>query len=94
MPLFTFTCLDKPASLDLRMATREGHLAFIRDLGDRVKLGGPFLDDAGRMIGSLIVVEAEDMASAEALSAADPYVTSGLFESVEIRQFKVTVGQL
>jgi len=57
-----------------------------------IKLGGPFLDEAGRMAGSLIILEAEDMTVAEAFSAADPYRLAGLFETVDIRPWRVTVG--
>ena len=96
MPLYTLTCIDKPGSLDLRMATREAHLAYVRNLGDglSLKLGGPFLDEAGQMAGSLLVLEAPDRAAAQAFSAADPYARAGLFDSVEIREFRVTIGEL
>ena len=94
MPLYTLTCLDKPNSLEVRMAARADHLAFAKQLGDRLKLGGPFLDEDGQMVGSLLMVEAENRAAVEALAAADPYAKAGLFERVEIRPFRVTVGQL
>lgn len=92
MPLFTLVCLDKPNALDLRMANREAHLAYVATFGERVKLGGPMLDEAGQMAGSLLIVDAGDMAEAQAFSAADPYAKAGLFQSVEIRQFRVVVG--
>jgi len=94
MPLYTLTCLDKPNSLEVRMAARSDHLAFAKELGERLKLGGPLLDEAGQMVGSLLIVEAEDRAAVDALAAADPYTKAGLFERVEIRPFRVTVGQL
>ena len=40
------------------------------------------------MAGSLIIVEADDLAAAEAFNAADPYAKAGLFERVEIRAFR------
>jgi uncharacterized protein YciI len=94
LPLYTLTCLDKPGSLDLRTATRQAHLDFVGKLGGAVKLGGPFLDEAGGMVGSLLIVEADDMAGAEAIAAADPYGQAGLFDSVTIRPFRVTIGTL
>ncbi|HZL00727.1 MAG TPA: YciI family protein [Caulobacteraceae bacterium] len=39
-------------------------------------------------------MEAADLAAAEAFSAADPYTLAGLFESVDIRPWKVTFGAL
>jgi uncharacterized protein YciI len=93
MPLFVLTCIDKPDALDARMAAREAHLAYVRGTG-RVKLAGPFLDDAGSMAGSMLIIEAEDLARAKAFSDADPYLTAGVFQSVDIRPFKVTLGSL
>ena len=94
MPLFVLTCIDKPASLPLRMATREAHLAWIGERMDQMKLGGPFLDAAGGMAGSLMIVEATDLAAAKAFNADDPYTRAGLWERVEIRPFRTTIGVL
>ena len=94
MPLFVLNCLDKPDSLALRMATREAHLAYVRPQLDKLKLGGPFLDEAGDMAGSLMIVDVADRAAAEAFSANDPYTKAGLWQRVEITPFRVTLGQL
>ena len=92
MPLFVLSCLDKPNNLDGRMAAREAHLAYVRDRMHTMKVGGPYLDEAGQMIGSLIIIEVEDMDAARAWSANDPYVLNGVFQSVDIRPFRVTAG--
>ncbi|MFL5295979.1 MAG: YciI family protein [Phenylobacterium sp.] len=94
MALFVLTCLDKPGALDLRMATRERHLAWLKTRPGELKLGGPFLDAAGDMAGSLMIVEAADLAAARAFNAADPYTQAGLWQSVDVRPFRVTIGQL
>jgi uncharacterized protein YciI len=94
MALFVLHCLDKPNNLEGRMAAREAHLAYVRGRMHTMKLGGPYLDEAGQMIGSLIIIEVEDLAAARAWSANDPYVLGGVFERVEIRPFRVTVGGL
>jgi len=91
MPLFVLTCLDKPGALAVRMAAREDHLAWAAD--KPVKLGGPFLDEAGDMAGSLIIIEVADLAAAKAFNAADPYTKAGLWASVDIRQFRVTIDK-
>jgi uncharacterized protein YciI len=87
-------CKDKPQSLDLRMATRERHLAYVGGFADRLKLGGPLLDENGDMAGSVLVLEADSLAEAEAFSANDPYRQAGLFERVEISALRVTLGKL
>ncbi len=86
--LFAIACTDKPASLELRMATRPAHLDYLTSQAARIVLGGPLLDPEGKPIGSLLVIEAEDRAGAEAFAAADPYAKAGLFESTVIRPFR------
>ncbi len=88
--LFTVICNDKPGHLEVRKANREAHLAYATETG--VVIGGPFLDDAGDMAGSLSVIDVADRAAAEAWAANDPYAKAELFDSVTIRRWKQTVG--
>ncbi len=87
--LFVVTCIDKSDGVELRLKTREQHLAYIRS-GSTVKLGGPFLDEAGNMVGSFIIMEAEHLAAAEDWAAQDPYALAGLFSSCTVRIWKAT----
>ncbi|MCF6123414.1 hypothetical protein EOD10_27990 [Mesorhizobium sp. M7A.T.Ca.TU.009.01.3.2] len=93
--LFAVICKDKPGSLQVRLDTRPEHIAFLEGLNGDKKLAfaGPFLDAEGKPNGSLVVVEASDLAGAQALSAADPYAKAGLFESVEIRPWNWTFNK-
>jgi uncharacterized protein YciI len=93
MPLFVLTCLDKPNALEQRLGAREAHVAYVRGSG-ACKVGGPFLDEAGEMVGSMLIIEAADLAAAKAFAAADPYRAAGVFESVDVRPFKLTLGSL
>ena len=92
MALFVLSCLDKAGALDLRMATRESHLAYVREHVARIKAAGPLLSDAGEMMGSMFVIEADSAAEIEAFSAADPYRAAGLFDSVTVQPWRVTIG--
>jgi hypothetical protein len=94
MALFVLACFDKPNSLDLRMATREAHLAYAGEHRAMIKVAGPLLDDAEGMAGSLFILEAGSRAEVEAFNAADPYQQAGLFGQVEIRGFKASLGQI
>ena len=89
--LFVLTAIDKPASLELRTATRDAHFAFIKETGV-MKLGGPFLDANGNMAGSMIIFEAADLAAAKAWHAKDPYVKAGVFAQSDIRPWKMTAN--
>jgi uncharacterized protein len=85
--IFVILCRDKPSHLQVRMDTRPQHLAFLETLNaeGRLKFAGPFLDGEGKPCGSMVAVEAESLADAEALARSDPYALAGLFESVDIR---------
>ena len=92
MPLFVLVCTDKAGGLPLRLATRDAHLGYLDATPGRVKTAGPRLNAAGEMIGSVLVVEADDMADAQAFAADDPYNKAGLFDSVTIDGFRVARG--
>jgi uncharacterized protein YciI len=55
-------------------------------------MAGPFLDEAGAMTGSLIVLSVASLDEARAWAAADPYAKAGLFQSVAIREWKKVIG--
>jgi uncharacterized protein YciI len=93
MPLFVVSWMDKPGHLPMRMASREAHLDYVRETGV-VRLGGPFLDANGEMCGSMIVIEADDLEMAHAWHALDPYRSAGLFETSEVKPWRVTVGAI
>ncbi|HLU65088.1 MAG TPA: YciI family protein [Kofleriaceae bacterium] len=86
--LFAIICRDRPGHAEVRQANRAAHLDFLASLGDRLKGAGPFLDDDGAMDGSMILLEAEDRAAAEAVARTDPYAVAGLFSDVQIRPWK------
>lgn len=88
---FAITCIDRPNSAALRVATRPAHIAYVDGIGRRLLLAGPLLDDAGGVTGSLLVVEAADRAAAERFAAADPYKQADLFSSVVIQGFNVSI---
>lgn len=92
MPQFILLCRDKPASLDLRMATRPAHLEYFHSLGNNGLLAGPLLDGAGNPMGSMLLIEAENESEAREIAANDPYARAGLFASVEILPFRTVIA--
>ena len=91
--LFALICTDKPNSMALRQEVRPKHLAYIEQSKTKVALAGPFLSEDGQsMVGSLIVVEALNIAEAKAFSANDPYALAELFSGVEIKPWRWVVG--
>lgn len=93
MPLYVLACFDKENALDLRMATREAHLAWARDQHGKIRMAGPMLSESDSMAGSLFFLEAENEAEVRAFNAEDPYTKAGLWDRVEIKRFRSTLGQ-
>ena len=88
--LVALTARDKPGHLSVRKANRDAHLAYLDKTNAR--MAGPFMDDAGAMTGSLVVIEASNRAGAAAWAANDPYAKAGLFETVRIEAWKKVIG--
>jgi uncharacterized protein YciI len=88
---FVIMAFDKENSLELRVKTREAHLAYLKEAG-AIRLGGPFLDAKGDMKGSLVILEAPDMDAAKKWAANDPYAKAGLFARTTIEAWKPTAN--
>jgi uncharacterized protein len=92
--LFIATCVDKPQSVEKRLASRAAHLDYLKSLGGRVKAGGAMLaDDLQTPVGSMLIFEGESEADIRAILARDPYALAGLFESVAVKPWRQAVGQ-
>lgn len=87
--LFVITAMDINDGGALRLATRAAHFEYARETGV-IRLGGPFLDAEGGMIGSLIIIEAENLDAAKAWTANDPYAKAGVYAHYDVRPWKVT----
>jgi uncharacterized protein len=95
MANFILTCFDKANALDLRMATRAAHLAYLEGFTENVKLAGPLLDSVdGMMIGSHFIISFPTQADAQAFANADPYALAGLFERQTLVAYRVTIGTI
>lgn len=89
--LIALIARDKTGALEIRKANREAHLAYIESTGV-VNQAGPLLDDAGQMIGSLVILDVADMSATQSWADGDPYAKAGLFESVELIAWKRVIG--
>lgn len=92
--LYVIYALDAPDSAALRAANRPAHLARVKALheqgrmamvGPLPRIDAPSLD--GGVAGSLIVAEFDSLSEARAWIDADPFVTSGVYASVDVRPF-------
>ena len=82
---------DKPNHLHIRKENRDAHLDYIKKTGV-VEMAGPFLDSDEKMCGSLIILDVNNMAAAEAWAESDPYNRAGLFENSTLKIWKKVIG--
>ena len=90
---FALVAYDRPNSVARRVELRPEHLKHLESLGDTLVLAGPFLDDVGAMVGSIMVIEAESLEAARAIYARDPFMAHNLFDSVTIKPWKLTINR-
>ncbi|QXV64072.1 hypothetical protein FPZ42_13090 [Mucilaginibacter achroorhodeus] len=78
-------------ALERRMNVRQHHLDSAKELkatGNFI-LGGAMLDDDGKMIGSVLVMQFESEEQLEAWKQGEPYITQKVWETVDVKPFKV-----
>ncbi len=88
--LIALIARDKDGALQTRMDNRSAHLAYIEETGV-VSQAGPLLN-GDQMIGSLIILDVDDLAAAQSWADGDPYAKAGLFQSVELIPWKKVIG--
>lgn len=88
--LIALIARDKAGALQTRLDTRDAHVAYLRTTGV-VSQAGPFLNDTGEMIGSLVILDVPDMQAAQDWAANDPYALAGLFAEVELIPWKKVI---
>jgi len=79
---------------DLRARLRRKHLEFIADKQALFKFGGPLIDDGGKVVGSLMILDLPDRAALDAYMTQDPYFRDGgIFETVTVHQTRWIVPE-
>ncbi|RQD57644.1 MAG: YciI family protein [Desulfonatronovibrio sp. MSAO_Bac4] len=88
--MIVFIGKDKPESEKIRAANREKHVAMMKELQKKglIYFAGPFVDDLGKMSGSLIIFNTEDKKMIQDIMGNDPYVKAGLFAARDISRVK------
>ncbi len=91
MPTFIWISRDGPRGAELRPLHRPAHLAGLEPLAQagRIRFAGPLRTPEGQPVGSVIILDAPDLAQAREIAARDAYATQGVFESWEV--FETTV---
>nr|MCR5352497.1 YciI family protein [Bacteroidales bacterium] len=88
---FVIKAFDGAGQLDRRMEVRPRHFAGMAALGDHILCAGAMLDEAGRMKGSVLVVEFAGRAELDAYLAQEPYVLEKVWDRIEIEPMNVAI---
>lgn len=95
MPYFCIYGVDRQGTAELRAHLRPEHRQRLRQHDEpvTVRVGGPLTDAQGTMIGTMLVVEAEDRSQVEHYIEGDPYVRANLFDTLIISGFVWGLGE-
>jgi len=85
---YAILAFDKPNTNELRAQVRAEHLAYLEQRKHLILAGGPLLDDDGRPLGGMQVIDTESGEVAEEFAAGDPFRKAGLFESVQVVRWR------
>ena len=79
-----------PEAPSRRMQQRPAHMDGVRRMKSEGTFldGGAMLDDEGRMVGSMVLVEFASRAEVDTWLATDPYVTGQVWEHITVRPFR------
>lgn len=86
--LFAIHCLDDPSTPTARSDLYPQHRAFLDSPAKPIILAGPLLDaDGETRIGSLLVIEAEDLDDARRFAASDPFALNKVWKTIVVHGF-------
>jgi len=88
---YLITCTDNENSIDLRLSTREKHIKYLKKIKKRLILAGPILDKNDNPVGTVLVVDFDELTAVREFLNEDPYSKVNLFKEVNIIRFKKVI---
>jgi uncharacterized protein YciI len=92
--LYMITARFKPGVEERHAALAGEFVQHVRQPLLRIRLVGAITDEAGRKVGVLTMMEADDRAKIDHFLALSPYVREGLYESVQVELLQIETGGL
>lgn len=90
---FLIICRDAPGSVDLRKEHLDGHLRHVENYWQSYVTAGPIREPGGEaLVGSVFLVLADTLEEAQTLMQGDPYITCGMYETIEYKEFTNSIG--
>ena len=88
---YVIRAYDGAGMLERRMAVRPRHLENMNNIKGKVICAGGLLDEAGRMKGSLLILEFAGRELLDEYLAAEPYIREKVWERVEVEPMNVVI---
>jgi uncharacterized protein YciI len=86
-------CRDGPGAALLRGEHLDGHLAHVERNWRRYVTAGPIREPgADALVGSVFLVMADSLEDAESLMKGDPYISCGMYHSIEYKELTNSIG--
>lgn len=91
--LVSIYCKDALGGAELRRGKMAEHLEHIEEIEERIKVAGPVMGPDGEgPVASLLIFEVGSLDEATAMLHADPYYQAGVWQEINIQEFKGVVG--
>ena len=88
---FLVKAYDGEGMLDKRMEVRPRHLENMTKIRGKVICAGGLLDAAGRMKGSVLILDFADSDGLREYLESEPYIQSGVWQTVETEPMNVVL---
>ncbi|MBO7601732.1 MAG: hypothetical protein J6S94_01730 [Bacteroidaceae bacterium] len=91
MKQFVIKAYDGKGKLDKRMEVRRRHFEGMEKMKEHILCAGGMLDNDGKMMGSLLVMEFETREQLDEYLSNEPYVVEHVWEQIEVEQMNVVI---
>lgn len=83
-----------PSKASTRAEYIEAHKLHLRNTDLKIIFSGPLNDADGHPIGGMVLADVDHMDDVFRFNAADPFVVKGVYNTVEILEWNVTIANL
>lgn len=88
---FLINAYDGENMLEKRMEVRPRHLEGMNKLGKHVVFAGGRLNDEGKPVGSVMIMEFDSREELDEYLKTEPYIESKVWEKVDVEDFNVVI---
>ena len=88
---YFITAYDGADMLEKRMAVRPRHLENMSKVNGKVLCAGGILDEAGKMKGSVLIIDFDGKDQLDAYLKTEPYIIENVWERVTVEPMNVVL---